>query len=564
MPPILNSVLPISGWIRGYRREDFRGDLIAGITVGVMLIPQSMAYALLAGVPPVYGMYASLVPLAVFPLFTSSRHLAVGIMALDCMIVAAGLGNLAEPFSSEYIGLAIILTLMVGLLQLTMGLLRFGFVVNLLSRPVIQGFTAAAALTIALSQIRNLTGISEMHSANVMQILSDMIRLGGDSHIPTLLIGLGGIVLLVGIRRVVPRIPGPLMAVIIGTVLVWTARMDISGVAIVGSIPAGLPAFSVPGITFESVQALIPTAITLALLQFVTVISLSKVFAMRHRYGIEANREMVALGAMNLAGSLFRSLPVSGSFSRSAVTDQSGGRSSLANFVAALVIGLTLLVLTPLFYYLPIPVFASIIIVSAMNLVDVRELRFLLKTKRIDGLLSVATFLATLFVGIHQGILTGVGLSLLAMLYQVSRPRVAILGKIPGKNMFRDMAHHPEARQVEGIFIIRLDERLGFANAEYVRDFIFSHLRSDPAGVLILDACSINDLDTTALLVLQEIHDVLSERGVKFQVTGAKATVYNVLRESGLYDRIGPSHFFLSVGDAISKTPVPPGGIPSL
>ncbi len=557
-------LLPITGWISSYTRKDFAGDLTAGITVGVMLIPQGMAYALLAGVPPVYGLYASLVPLLVFPLFTSSRHLAVGIMAIDCLIVSAGLGVLEKPFSAEYLGLAVILTLMTGVIQLVLGMLRFGFVVNLLSRPVIQGFTAAAALTIAFSQFRDLLGIPDMHSSGVLRVILDLVTTVSHAHLPTVAIGIGGIALLIGIRRYYPRLPAPLGAVFIGTLLVWGLKLNQAGVSIVGTIPAGLPAFQIPSLSGETVNALLPTAVTLALLQFMTVISLGKVFAMKHRYGIEANREMIALGAMNLAGSFFRSLPVSGSFSRSAVTDQSGGRSPLANTIAASVIGLTLLFLTPLFYYLPIPVFSAIIIVSASRLVDLRELRFLLRTKRIDGLLSLATFLATLFIGIHQGVLIGIGLSVLVMLYQVSRPRAAILGRIPGTDSFRDLAFHADAVPIENVFILRVDSRLGFTNAEYIRDLILKRLREKPAEAVILDASAMNDLDTTALVVLQEVFEALEINQIDLRFASAKEPVYRVLVESGLYESIGSSHFYLTIADALTGVPAPTAGIPVL
>ncbi|MBT8401766.1 MAG: sodium-independent anion transporter, partial [Rhodothermia bacterium] len=370
-------------WLPEYSRTDLRGDLTAGLTVGVMLIPQGMAYAVLAGVAPIYGLYASLVPLIVYPIFGTSRHLAVGITAIDMLILTAGLADKADLGSAEYVQLALILAMMVGGIQMLMGVARLGFVVNLLSRPVISGFTAAAALTIGISQLKNLLRIELPRTPDVFTLVAGTVERIIEVHPLSFAIGAGGILMLVILRRYAPLAPGSLIAVAIGAAAVWFFELTDQGVEIVGDVPTGLPSPQFSAISITTLRDLLPTAITLSLVQFMSVISLGKVFAAKHRYSVNANKELFALGALNFVGSFFRSVPVSGSFSRSAVADQAGARTPMTNVVAAILIVLTLLFLTPLFYFLPIPIFASIIMVAAFGMIDYKELAFLLKAKKI-------------------------------------------------------------------------------------------------------------------------------------------------------------------------------------
>ncbi|WP_457651609.1 SulP family inorganic anion transporter [Rhodocaloribacter sp.] len=545
--------ITILQWLPEYRRKDLWGDLAAGLTVGVMLIPQGMAYAILAGMPPIYGLYASVVPLLLYPLFGTSRHLAVGTIAIDMLIVAAGLSLIAEPGSARYIELAILLAAMVGGLQLLMGVVRLGFVVNLLSRPVITGFTAAAALIIGFSQLGNLLGLSIPQSQYIHTLILEALRHVDAWHLPTLALGVGGILLMLGLRRWLPRLPAPLIAVILGTLAVVELHLDQSGVRIVGDIPTGLPSFQTPHFDLASARLLFPTAITLALVQFMNVISLGKVFAARYRYSVKPNQELFAIGLSNLGGSFFRSLPVSGSFSRTAVNARAGARTPMSNIIAALVITLTLLFLTRLFFYLPIPIFASIIMVAAFGMVDVKEVRFLLKAKRIDGYIAILTFLATLFIGIQEGVLLGVTVSVLAIMYRISRPNVAVLGHLPGTRSFRDLRRHPEAQPIEGILMLRVDASFSFANAEFLKDLILKESEPEDSKIraVIIDSSSVNDLDMTALAVLRNVAETLRERGIELYFGGVKGPVLDVFRRSGLYDQLGADHFFLSPHRAV-------------
>ncbi|MDE2995213.1 MAG: sulfate permease [Bacteroidota bacterium] len=541
-------------WWSGYSRAHLTGDLTAGITVGVVLIPQGMAYALLAGVSPVYGLYASLVPLLIYSLFGTSRHLAVGVVAIDSLIVAAGVASLSPASDAEALSLTFLLALMVGIIQIAMGLLRFGFVVNLLSRPVITGFTGAAALIIGFSQLDHMLGMDLGRNLNIFVLLGEAGTRLGETHLPSLLIGAVGIAVLVACRKLFPRIPGPLLVVVLSTAAVLGLNLESRGVELVGAIPSGLPAPAMPVFTVATIKALFPTAVTLSLIQFVGVISLGKLFAARHGYRIAPNRELTVLGMMNAIGSAFQSIPVSGSFSRSAVNERAGARTPLANGVAALLIGLVLLFLTPAFAWLPIPIFASIIMVSAFGLIDVREVRFLLGTKAVDGIIALLTFLATLLLGIHQGILTGIGLSVIAIMYRISRPHIAVLGLLAESRSFRSVVNHPSARQFDGILLLRVDASFNFANADRVRDAIIAQVREREVRAVILDATSINDLDSTALAMLEDTYHILAEAGTSLLIAGAHQPVIDVLQAAGLWEEMGAERFFLSPWRALTHT----------
>ncbi len=543
----------IATWLPTYTRTDFRGDLIAGLTVGVMLIPQGMAYAVLAGVPPIYGLYASLVPLLVYPLFGTSRHLAIGITAIDMVIVAAGLSQYAEIGTEEYIGLAIIAAMMAGIIQMIMGAARLGFVVNLLSRPVISGFTAAAALIIGVTQIENLLGIELANSPQIFDLIYGALERIGEVHLISFTIGMVGIVLLVILRRFVPIAPGPLIAVVLGTLAVWLLRLDTQGVDIVGVVPTGLPSPKLTAVPFSTLRDLLPTAITLSLVQFMSVISLGKVFAAKHRYTVRANKELFALGAINVVGGVFRSIPVSGSFSRSAVGEQAGGRTAMTNVVAAIVIAFTLLFLTPLFFFLPIPVFASIIMVAAFGMIDYKELRFLINTKAVDGGIAILTFAVTILFGIQEGVLIGIAASVVAIMYRISKPNVAILGHLPGTRSFRDMGRNPSAEMVEGILMLRVDASFSFANAEFLQDLLLEKSQDEDHAIraVVIDASTINDLDTTAASVLANVIETLKERGVEMYFGGVKGRVRDVMNRYGIIELLGEDHLYLSPHRAV-------------
>lgn len=545
---------PLS-WMKRYSRRHLRADLVAGMTVAVMLVPQSMAYAHLAGVPPIYGLYASLVPLLVYPLLGSSLHLAVGVIAIDMLLLRAGLAEMAEPGTARYIELAILVTVMVGTIQVAMGLARMGFLVKLLSRPVVVGFTSGAALLIALSQISVLTGM-DLEGARVLPGMAwAAAQHVTEARLSPMVMGGTALAVLLALRWWKPIVPGALVVVVLGTLAVVAFGLVERGVVVVGDVPSGLPRPALPGVTGEGLGRLFSVAVTLALVQFLTVMSLGKLFAARFRYSLDQNRELLALGAANVLGGVFRSVPISGSFSRSALNVQAGARSPLANAVAALAVAVCLLVLTPFLALIPVSVLGAIIVVAALGLLDVPEMRFLLRAKSVDGWIAVLTFVSTLMIGILQGILIGVVASVLAVLYRTSRPHAAVLGHLPGTRSFRDVSNMPEARSLEGILLLRIDAAFGFMNADFLKDLILEKTADQESRIkaVVIDAHSVNDMDTTAAHILIEVKTILDIRDIGMYFAGVKEPARMVLERTGAAEAIGRKRFFLSPHRAVTR-----------
>jgi SulP family sulfate permease len=545
--------LTLDQWLSTSTPSTLRKDVAAGLTVGVMLIPQAMAYAVIAGLPPIYGLYGALVPLLVYPIFATSRQLAIGPQALDMLILAAGLATVVEAGTAAYVGMAIVVTAMVGLLQIAMGAMQLGFVANLLSRPVIAGLTSAAALIISFSQLGNLLGVDLGNSQYVHVLLWRALQHLGEVHLLSLGIGAVGIALLLALPRWVPAVPESLVVVALATAASYAFAFEAQGVAVVGAIPDGLPPFRLPPFNLDTLNTLLPAAGTLALVQFMKNVSLGRVFATRHGYTIDANRELVGLGSANLVGAFFSSIPVSGSFSRSAVNDQTGAQTPLANWFTAAVIALTLLFLTPLFYYLPLPALAAIIIVAGIGLIDLRELQSLFKARRRDGYIALFTATCTLLIGIQEGILLGIGASVIAVLFRISRPNMAELGHVPGTRLFRDLDRFDQAMRLANIMVLRVDASFSFANAEYFKDFILdkSEREGRDIAVVIVDGSSINGLDTTAIEALFSVAESLEEEGVELHLTGLIGPVREVVRRSGLHALLGEDRFHLDPHTAV-------------
>lgn len=549
----ISDISIIPEWTTEYDSSAAQGDVIAGITVGVMLIPQGMAHAVIAGLPPIYGLYAALVPLIIYPFFASSRHLAIGPSAVDMVIVAAGVGAIAQVGSDQYIALAILLTLMVGVIQLLMGVARLGFVASLLSRPVIAGLTFGAALIIGFSQFDQLLGIDLPQTQYVYVLLYEAARRIGEVHLLSLGIGLGSIVLLVAMPYIKPAIPAALVVVVLGTLAGWFFAVEDMGVRVIGDIPAGLPAFTAPALGLGDMQSLLSAAIALALVQFMKNVSLGRIFAARHNYTINANRMLISAGMANIVGSFFRSPPAGGSFSRTAVNEQSGAQTPVANIVSAGVIGLTLLFLTPLFYYLPMPVLAAIIMVAGFSLIDVQELRELLKTNRRDGYISLFTAGCVLVVGIQEGILLGIVATVIAVLYRISRPNMVELGHVPGARVFRDINRFENTEKIDKVLVLRVDASFSFANADHFKNFILEKTRREKREIraVVIDGTSINALDTTATDALWSVIETLEDRGIALYFAGLIGPVRKVVIRAGLFDKLGEERFHLDPHEAV-------------
>jgi len=420
---VLKKILPIIKWVPHYSTENLKADLPAGLTVGVMLIPQGMAYAIIAGLPIEYGLYAALIPQIIYALTGTSRQLAVGPVAMDSLLVAGGLSAITTIGSDNYIGMAILLAFMMGCLLLIMGILRAGFLVNVLTKPIISGFTSAAALIIAANQISNLSGIPIERNTQIQYIAIEGVKYLNQFNTPTLIIGLSTISLITILSKIKfkIKIPIALITLVIGIICVNRFNLQTEGVKIVGTIPSGLPSFKTPLSHIGNAVKLIPIAFTLALVAFMEAFSVSKALSEKHGYTIDPNQELRALGISNIIGSFFQSYPTTGGFSRTAVNDQAGASTPLSSLFAASLIALTLIFFTPLFYHLPLSVLAAIIITAVLSLFDFRFAVKLWKTKRLEAMLLISTFGTTLFIGMVEGIIVGIVLSIALIFFNKKR-----------------------------------------------------------------------------------------------------------------------------------------------
>jgi len=545
-------IIPALEWLLRYQKNDLRGDLSAGLIVAIMLVPQGMAYAMLAGLPPVMGLYASTVPLLVYALFGSCRHLAVGPVAMISLLVLAGLSPLAEPGSQEYISLALLLAFMVGAIKLILGLSRMGFLVNFLSPAVISGFTSAAAIVIGLSQVHHLLGIPPAGGHSFLHLLQGTGSRMEEVHLLTLIIGLAGVIVLLFFRQRAPHFPAPLAVVIASSLLVQTLGLDQGGVKVVGHVPQGLPAFSVPAWEPEKLKDLLPIALTILFVSFMESIAVAKMIAGKEKYRVDSNQEFIGLGLANFVGSFFMSYPVTGGFSRTAVNYQAGARTGLASLFAAAVVILALLFLTPFFHFLPKAVLAAIVLVAVMGLVDVKEARHLFHLKRMDGWTLVATFASTLALGSIQGILIGVVLSLLLFIRRSAYPQVVELGYLEKEDVFRNLQRFPDARVYPGVLLLRVDSSLYFANMEFVRKFIEGKIAERPGTRwVIFDFSSVNDMDAPAIDALEEIMARHEDRKVRFLFSGMKGPLRDLITQAGWQEKYGEAFQYPSLQQAL-------------
>ena len=550
----LSTFFPILGAVSRYNKDLFRSDLTAGITVAVMLIPQGMAYSVLAGLPPIYGLYAPIVPILLYAIFGTSGQLAVGPVAMVSLLIFTGVGALADVGSDQFIQLAILAAFGVGVVQLAMGLFRMGFLVNFLSHPVLSGFTSAAAIIIGTSQLKSLFGVSLPSSKLVHEVWLAFLGALGEVNLATMVIGLGSVAVLVGLRRWNKRFPGALAVVVIGTVLTALMGLDGRGVAIVGTVPEGLPSFGIPVFSIGDFQALIPTILAIALVGYMESIAVAKAIATRRGYKVVPNQELIGLGVANIGGSFFQAFPTTGGLSRTAVNDQAGAETNLAAVYSVVLISLTVMFLTPWFYYLPKAVLAGIIMVAVAGLFDAKEMKHLWKTDRRDFLMLAATFVATLTLGIEEGIGVGVLLSIVAVIYSSTQPHTAELGRIGDTDTFRNIHRYKDQVQVyDDILVMRFDSLLFFGNVEHFSDVLQEKLaaRGEGLKLVVLDAASINTIDSTGMHTLEKTVKDLRAKGIEFRITGVIGPVRDKLHVSGLVDLIGRENFFFDVADAV-------------
>jgi len=552
----MKKYFPILEWLPGYSKKTATSDLVAGITVGMMLIPQGMAYAMLADLPAIYGLYASIIPLIVYAIFGTSRQLAVGPVAMVSLLVAAAISSIGITDPNKYIEAALLLSLMIGLIQFLLGVVRLGFLVNFLSHPVISGFTSAAALIIGLNQLKHLFGISISKSNYIHEILIDTGKNISSLNPYALAIGIAAIALILLVKKWNKAIPGPLLAVIGGIVVVWSMGLDAQGVQIVKEVPEGLPKFHIPFLDWTLAQKLLPMALTISLIAYMESIAVAKAIQKRHRdYRVIPNQELIGLGLANIVGSFFQAFPTTGGFSRTAVNDQAGAKTGMAAIISALVIALSLLFLTPLFYYLPKTILASIIMVAVFGLIDWKEIKHLYKTDRNDLMMLLITFFTTLGLGIEKGILTGVALSILMIILKTTRPHYAILGQVEGA-VFRNIKRFPNAKTDPELLVFRFDARIYFANVQYLQDKIEDEIFKKGSDLkrIIFDTESVNDIDSSGMHALFDLVKSLRENGIELHFTGVKGPIRDKMAKCGFTEILGMNNFHLRIQEAIDTS----------
>lgn len=515
-------------------------DLGAGLTVGAMLVPQAMAYALLAGLPPEVGLYASTVPLVLYAVLGTSRQLAVGPVAIVSLLSATALAGVADEGTSGHVTAAAVLALLVGGIHIVLGLGRLGFLTRLLSHPVLVGFTSAAALIIGLSQMKHLLGVSIESSEHVYETAWRLVRAGGDVHGLTIVVGLGAIALMFGLKRLVPAVPGALAAVVVTTIASVLFDLEARGVGVVGDIPQGLPALGLPS-DLGLVDQLLPAALVITLVGYMESIAVAKVYARRNRYDVDANRELIGLGAANIGAGLVGGYPVTGGFSRTAVNADAGARTKSAAIVSAGIVILVIVALTPLFAQLPSATLAAVVVVAVAKLFDLAEIRHIRTLKTADFVTLVVAFVATLAFGVELGIGIAVAASIVVGAVRMMTPHTAVLGRLPGTSTYRNVERYPDAERVPGVVIIRFDVSLSYLNVEFMKRRVHRLVTEadGPVHAVVLDASGVNDIDTSATEALNELVDELTGDGVRLHVAAVKGPVRDVLCRDGLYQSLG-------------------------
>ncbi|ASK19920.1 SulP family inorganic anion transporter [Halomonas sp. N3-2A] len=551
--------VPVVGWLRRYNRAVLFKDSLAAVIVTLMLVPQALAYALLAGLPPEMGLYASMLPLVLYAIFGTSASLAVGPVAVAALMTASALSSFATPGSPEYIGAALVLAALSGLILIAMGVLRLGFLVNFLSHPVISGFITASGILIAISQLKHILGV-EAAGHNVIELLGALFSQWRQVNLITLLIGLGvwGYLLVcrkrlntwlmaIGISASASGLmvkAAPISAVMVTTLLAWHFNLGQYGVDLVGFVPSGLPAITLPSLDQSLWLGLLPAALLISLVGFVESVSVAQTLAAKRRQRIDPNQELIALGMANLGAGVSGGSPVSGGFSRSVVNFEAGAATPLAGAFTALGIVLSALLLTGLLAFLPTATLAATIIVAVGTLIDLPAVKRTWQYSRSDGVAMVATLLLTLLHSVEVGIISGVVLSLGLHLYRTSQPHSAVVGRVPGTEHFRNVKRH-EVETDQHVAMLRIDESLYFANARYLEDTVMALAARSPSLKHIVLTCqAVNVIDASALESLEAINGRLKDAGAMLHLAEVKGPVMDRLTNTALYRELTGQVFF--------------------
>lgn len=551
--------VPLVGWLRRYQRSHATRDALAAVIVTLMLVPQALAYALLAGLPPEMGLYASMLPLVLYAIFGTSASLAVGPVAVAALMTASALSGFATPGSAEYIGAALVLAALSGLILMVMGVLRLGFLVNFLSHPVISGFITASGILIAVSQLQHIVGV-EASGHNVVALLSALLRQWQQVNVITLALGAGvwgylwfcrqRLAHWLSARGVSSGVTGilvkaaPISAVVVTTLLAWGLDLMQHGVAVVGAVPSGLPAITLPSLEPSLWWGLLPAALLISLVGFVESVSVAQTLAAKRRQRIDPNQELIALGMANLGAGVSGGAPVSGGFSRSVVNFEAGAATPLAGAFTALGIVLATLLLTDALAFLPTATLAATIIVAVSTLIDLPAVKRTWQYSRSDGMAMVATLLLTLLHSVEVGIVAGVLISLGLHLYRTSQPHSAVVGRVPGTEHFRNVKRH-QVETNEQVAMLRIDESLYFANARYLEDTVMAlAARSPMLKHIVLTCQAVNIIDASALDSLEAINARLKDAGATLHLAEVKGPVMDRLKDTDFCHALTGQVFF--------------------
>jgi len=560
--------IPALDWLVHYQSRHLVGDIIAGIIVASLLIPQSMAYALLAGLPPQVGLYASITPAILYPLLGTSRVLAVGPVAVDSLMVGAAVAQLAPQDSPQYLAFALTLAFLVGMIELALGLLRLGFLVNFLSRSVISGFISGAALIIAFSQVKHLFGLSVPRTTSFFESLAALVRNLPQTNGVALALGGMSVAILLYFNRPLVKLlkrrgwsdqkilpvskSAPLLVVILGTLLVWSLQLDeTAGIKVVGEIPQGLPPLTLPLLDVPALRLLLPTALAIALVGYMEGFAGGQALASKRREKIDPNQELIAFGAANLGASFTGGYPVTGGVSRSVVNFSAGANTGLASIITGCLLAVTVLFLTGLFYFLPQACLAAIIITAVYKLIDLGTFRRMWSYDRADGVAWLATFVIVLSLGVETGIIIGAVIALGLHLWRTSHPHIAIVGRLGDSEHIRNEERYSVTTSPQ-VLAVRMDESLYCANAKYLENFLNREIADRPQLQSVLLVCSaVNVIDASALEILETLLVDLKGLGIAFYLSEVKGPVMDKLVKIGFIDQLGKDHVFLTTDQAM-------------
>ncbi|BFM17904.1 sulfate permease [Maricurvus nonylphenolicus] len=553
---MLSKFFPGLLWLKGYSHNTLKSDLFSGLTIAVMLIPQGMGYAVVAGLPPEYGLYACIIPPVIYALLGTSNKISIGPVALDSILIITGLSLLAEPGSPLYLELAIVLTLLVGIIQCILGCIRFGFIANFLSYPVIVGYTSAAALIIISSQFENLVG-TDVSGGSIFEIAYQLALNIGQWNTATIIVGIAGLLFMHYSKRVYPGLPYAFILLALG---MWGAGLLNAasyGVDVVSSVPQGLPPVVIPNLDITQIAELLPLAFTVALMGYVGTMSICKSQEKpTDKINTNPNQELIAVGVANLVGSVFKAFPVSASFSRSAAFREAGALTQVSAVISAIFILVTVVFLTPLFKVYPLPkaLLSAVIIISVIGLFKYKEMFSLAQHNQREFSVMLITFVFTLIFGVQQGLLIGVLLSIIIVIYNTTNPHMTELGSICDGQLYRNINRFQDAQVRDDTLIFRFDAPLYFANKDYFAERLYTWIKRRDQGNLkyvIFNAESVNSIDATAIIMLQQVTENLKNQGVKLLITNAIGPVRDTITLSNANNLLDENTTFSCIHDAI-------------